>query len=393
MGSPAARIARWRYERSYEGPSRRDLRIDLLRGFCIFAMIVDHIGGETSWLYLITGGDRFVVSAAEGFVFVSGLAMGMVHERVIERRGLRAMFGKVLERAWFLYLITVALTIAFAAVSTVLGTPWAGQATPATSRTDFAVAVITLHRAYSLTDVLLLYVLLVLSAAPALWLVRNGHTVLLLAASWSVWAARQVWPDRVPVIWQVIDGGFPFTAWQVMFFTGLVIGYHRYRIALYLKPSRLVVAGLATTAVLLVAEAFMWNADALHLEGGTAALHEILFDKNEARIGRVIALFATASFFYAAITVAWVPIRRASGWLLIPFGQRALYAYAVQLFVVALLSSAPLAPVRLDRENALFQGAGVLLVWVACLAEPSLGRFVRDALARLRPTESRASAG
>jgi hypothetical protein len=52
---------------------KRDLRIDLLRGAAIVAMVVDHVGGDQSWLYALTGGNRFYVSAAEAFLFLSGL--------------------------------------------------------------------------------------------------------------------------------------------------------------------------------------------------------------------------------------------------------------------------------------------------------------------------------
>src|SRR5215472_16183094 len=58
--------------------NKRDLRVDFLRGFCIFAMVVDHFGGD-SWLYAITGGNRFYVSAAEGFIFISGFIMGQAY--------------------------------------------------------------------------------------------------------------------------------------------------------------------------------------------------------------------------------------------------------------------------------------------------------------------------
>ena len=42
MGSgPRAMLAAWRYESAPEAAGARDLRIDLLRGFCVFEMIVD----------------------------------------------------------------------------------------------------------------------------------------------------------------------------------------------------------------------------------------------------------------------------------------------------------------------------------------------------------------
>ena len=50
-------------------------------------MVVDHFGGD-SWLYAITGGNRFYVSAAEGFIFISGFVMGQAYRA--QARPLRA---------------------------------------------------------------------------------------------------------------------------------------------------------------------------------------------------------------------------------------------------------------------------------------------------------------
>src|SRR5215471_1357784 len=97
------------YYSTVDFASRRDLRVDLLRGFCIFAMVVDHFGGD-SWLYAITGGNRFYVSAAEGFIFISGFIMGQAYRAKRDKSGLPAAMGEALKRARTLYLATVALT-------------------------------------------------------------------------------------------------------------------------------------------------------------------------------------------------------------------------------------------------------------------------------------------
>ena len=93
-------------------PLGRDPRLDLLRGFCVFAMIVDHIGG-TSWLYWLTGGNRGPVTAAEGFVFLSGLVLGMVSRKRITRDGIQGAIRATVRRAGTLYALTVALTTIF----------------------------------------------------------------------------------------------------------------------------------------------------------------------------------------------------------------------------------------------------------------------------------------
>src|ERR1051326_219618 len=95
--------------------NRRDLRVDFLRGFCIFSMVVDHFGGD-SWLYAVTGGNRFYVSAAEGFIFISGFIMGQAYRAKRERSGLPAAMGDALRRARTLYLATVAMTLIFSAL-------------------------------------------------------------------------------------------------------------------------------------------------------------------------------------------------------------------------------------------------------------------------------------
>src|SRR5881392_4432615 len=93
------------YYSSADVANRRDLRLDLLRGFCIFAMVVDHFGGD-SWLYAVTGGNRFYVSAAEGFIFISGFVMGQAYRTKRDRAGLTAAMTEALRRARTLYVAT-----------------------------------------------------------------------------------------------------------------------------------------------------------------------------------------------------------------------------------------------------------------------------------------------
>ncbi len=54
LATLATLIASWRYV-----GAKRDLRFDLLRGLAGIAMVTDHVGGQESWLYVLTGGNRF----------------------------------------------------------------------------------------------------------------------------------------------------------------------------------------------------------------------------------------------------------------------------------------------------------------------------------------------
>src|SRR5919199_4749364 len=110
------RLSAWLHALSYysvpEATQRRDLRVDFLRGFCVFAMVVDHFGGQ-SWLYAVTGGNRFYVSAAEGFIFISGFVMGQAYRGKRDRSGLVVAMTDALRRARTLYLATITLTVVF----------------------------------------------------------------------------------------------------------------------------------------------------------------------------------------------------------------------------------------------------------------------------------------
>src|SRR4051794_38885676 len=117
--SLAARVRAWRYVAT----GRRDQRLDLLRGYCVFAMTVDHLDAPT-WLYVLTGGNRFFVSAAEGFLFISGLVMGVVYRPIVERSGLASAAAKALKRSALLYLVTIGATVGIMWLSSRLGLPW-----------------------------------------------------------------------------------------------------------------------------------------------------------------------------------------------------------------------------------------------------------------------------
>ena len=100
--------ANWKYP----AKDRRDSRLDLLRGFAVFAMICDHVAG-ISWLSPLTGANRFVTSAAEGFVLLAGLVIGLVYGPRIARSGWIAVADPILRRAAVLYGVTVGLTLLF----------------------------------------------------------------------------------------------------------------------------------------------------------------------------------------------------------------------------------------------------------------------------------------
>lgn len=361
-------------------PFGRDSRLDLLRGFCVFAMIVDHIGG-TSWLYVLTGGNRGPITAAEGFVFLSGLVLGMVSRKRISRDGLRSAALATVKRAGTLYALTVSLTVIFLALTAATDLAiWVdreqlGEVTnwPALLG-DVALVRFTWHG----TDILALYALLLLSSPLALLLLANGHRWKLLSASVSLWLAYQVAPEQVVIPWTIEHAAtFPFAAWQLLFVAGLSLGYSRRELAeRFSRRAAWPQAGSTFRVGLSVAACGLFMlGGALGTEQANAMgqqFHPIsavnLFDKASLGVGRLAVFASMALVIYVALTAFWQPIQRAFGWLLIPLGQASLYAYAVHLFLILVAYNVPpyigSDQPGMELHNTAGQLALVLVVWV-----------------------------
>ncbi|MFN8472630.1 MAG: OpgC domain-containing protein [Anaerolineae bacterium] len=358
----AAAISSWRYE-----PQRRDARFDLLRGYAVFVMIADHVGGD-SWLFAITGGNGFFISAAEGFVFIAGLVMGMVYAPIAAKQGVRAVLSKSGRRAVILWLEMVLLTLVFALLSNHEQIWWA----PSLTLDDvpgWAWSIISMHRVYFLTDVLVLYTFLIAAAGPLIVLLRRGFTPYVLVGSWAVWALWQVSPDKANLPWTIEDGTlFNLAAWQVLFVTGLVLGYHRKTLERRLTriPVSLVflLSGLAVAAAIA-----LYSTHLTPFEGATYydLLKDQLTGKGDVRLGRLLVFASFATFLFAGVTLLWHPIRRALGWLLLPLGRHSLFAYGSHIFLVltVVLARSALADHLSDspQQNALIQVGAILFVW------------------------------
>jgi len=382
--TPVAAVTNWLNQWRYDGGTR-DLRFDFLRGFAVIAMVTDHIGGEHSWLYLLTGGNKFFVSAAEAFVFISGLVFGIVEVSLINRQGMDAALTKAIRRVFTLYIFTTGLTLAFALFSGVLRLPWAPKAGPG-GWPDWVLSVLTLHRAYYLTDVLLLHVLLVLVSAFALLLMQHRYTWLVLTLSWGLWALWQWSPQYAAFPWEIQDNSvFHFPAWQVLFINGLVIGFHRKAITRWLSGRVSVWVLLVGTGLLFAGSVLLYRtnlAPLVRLTGRDVAwLGSHLFEKDNVRIGRLIVFAVFMTFIFSLTTVLWQPLRRAFGWMLLPLGSHALGAYCTHLFVVgAVTKLLAVAPSRFNEQatapvTTLVQSGGIAIVWAVIALREPLFRF------------------
>ncbi len=92
----------------------RILALDLLRGYFLVVIIIDHLFRFPSLFEIFTGRGQLWVSAAEGFFIISGLLVGYIYKSQI-RTNPQAVFKKIWKRAVKLYLLSIGLTILFTA--------------------------------------------------------------------------------------------------------------------------------------------------------------------------------------------------------------------------------------------------------------------------------------
>lgn len=198
----------------------RDLTLDLLRGYFLFVIIIDHLQSFPSLFEIFTARGGLWISAAEGFFFISGLLVGRL--RIVEaRKDFKLARQKLLKRAWQLYVASVVLTLFF--------TVWGHLFHYAPSMSlgfnyDPAwlviVKVLTLQYSFGLTDMLPLYILYLLFSIPALWLILKGRAWLVALISVGIWAVgfSAIDPIRISKVY------FSDISWQVLFFGGLIVG-------------------------------------------------------------------------------------------------------------------------------------------------------------------------
>jgi enterochelin esterase-like enzyme len=328
------------------------------------------------------------------------------------RSGLVAATWALLRRARLLYVVTVAMTLAFVMLAAATHLQlWVDRNTGlgADSLAAVVIGALTLRYAYHGSDILAIYTIL-LSVSPVnFYLLRDGHTRWVLAGSWGLWMLYALFPGALE-IWKIQNGiYFPIAAWQMLFVTGLVLGYSVVS-AEQRGPVRWssAIQGaapfVAIAAVLMVMVAWLRSANPLDVLPAssfnpTGLEYERwatgIWDKVYLGPGRLAAFAALAVLCFGALTLFWRPLERVIGWLLLPLGAGSLQAYVSHLFLVVAGYNLGIMGFN-DSDsiwkNTVAQFGLVLTVW-ALLQLPSRLRDLRSSLAHTVPPRRAISRG
>src|SRR5882757_1815512 len=286
----------------------RDLRLDLFRGLANWAIFLDHIPHEV--MNSITTRNYGFSDAADLFVFISGYTAASVFGRIMIERGYAAAASRLLKRVVKLY---AAHVIVLAIYIAVVGGVSRGLHDP-DDLSQFNVAVFMSHPLRELSqalllryrpvnlDVLPLYILLLGTFAPALWLMVRKPT-LVLAGSLVVYFAARHFGWNLSTSPSGLWYFNPFT-WQLLFFLGAWIA---------LGGAQAVHPVVRTPAVFYLAVAFIVFAFVVTMAAHSASLGNLLphwilqsFDPNDKtnlapyRVVHLIAVAVVVTRFLAA---------------------------------------------------------------------------------------------
>ncbi|MGX5716717.1 OpgC domain-containing protein [Arthrobacter sp. MAHUQ-56] len=358
---------------SYQDPSARDSRVDLLRGMAIVFVVVNHLG-MASLFQLLTQEAVGFVSGAELFVLFSGLVVGMVYGPKA-----REDFGAVVDltsrRAGKLYVTALAVLVGVfllsllpvfnaTALTTFVdqGTGGAGHTGAGRSYNLYAgmeslfqfpvppqvlPAILLLQFGPWQFNVMGLYVVLLLASPLVLAALNRGKAAWVLAATLLLYAVGAV--TRFRILPSQFEDSFPLLVWQVLFVVGLVAGYHRRAILAWLRAHTWMVAACTIAAFALAflswGNPYLANSYDVRLalmpDAAYRSMYDALFARTYLAPGRLLNVLVLVVAAYAFLSAYWKPVQRVLGWFLIPLGRATLYVFIMHVVLIAVVANIP----------------------------------------------------
>jgi hypothetical protein len=300
----------------------------------------------------------WVVTAAEVFVVLSGVVLGMVYGRRVARDGWRAVVRGLGRRALFLYSVFIGVTVSVLALAAMGidvkslaasdGHTPAWFLAPYTMTTSAWRDVLLMRTGPWAFEVIGLYVWLVAAAIPCLLILRHAGWRVLLAVSWALYLWYRIDPHAMTMAG--FESSFPLLAWQLLFVHGIAIGYHRNDVSAFAARLPKItprVAVLLTAGFTIFAFCNPWTDGPSWLRLRVVSpdrfgyLYEHYFALSDLRVGRLLNLSIGLPVAYATLTRYWA-LARPLETVFVVLGQRSLGAFVLHVYGLLLLAHLPL---------------------------------------------------
>lgn len=352
-------------------PSSRITTLDLLRGYFMVSIILNHLQWFPSGFDWISIRGSLFVTAAEGFFLISGIILGIVRGQKLVNEPFKKVALIVLSRGVKLYIVAVILMLLFTFIGWLfIDNPGLKPGIRPIDQPlyEIILGALSFDYIYGWADFLRLYAIFLIASPLALWALRKGKWYIVTAISvllWALFPLAQLYSGQTDEILMILS-------WQFIFFSGLTIGFHWNSIQAWWKGlakktrTWILVPILSVAAITLATNIIYSTLVILGIlpepmrEFYTYVLGDTIFDKDALTIPRLL-LFTT--WFILGLTLFTryeKQITKWFGWLLLPFGQNSLYVYIMQaivLFFVHLLLPAS------ATDNFFINFIGTLIVF------------------------------
>ncbi|MGB7758000.1 MAG: OpgC domain-containing protein [Salinisphaera sp.] len=306
----------------------RDDRVDSIRGVMLAIMLIDHIGGAFKTL---TWEPLGFVSAAEGFVFLSGYMFAVVYAK--DHRSNHQLLSLSVKRAVFIYryhISCLAIILVMAWAVPTLGYYWRTMLHPIPSDPlYYGIFSMLLIEAPKYFDILPMYFCFVLVTPLIIWALRKGLILGVAGLSIGVWLLG-FYIDPVEALSALLGPlfrtmVFNLFSWQLLWTLGLLTGFYREQIRLFatrLRPLMLIA---------LIGFGFLLFLSRHHWIG--LAIDPALVVRTE------LGWLRVANFIAIALVFAWiisrVPIDMKLPWFCY-IGRKSIQVFSFHILVVYL---------------------------------------------------------
>lgn len=321
--------------------TKRNVTIDILRGYCIVMMITSHISPDS----LVNQYIHFqqFISGAEGFVFLSGLVLGLVYRRKLDAFPAVQSYVKIWKRALMIWVVHCIIVFgALVANVWIFHFPDIPDIRSLGVLHAIWITISLQMQPGHMLNILPMYVIL-LGIAPLVFeMLRKGKTALLVLISASMFLYTQFNPAFLTWGDPNLGGvAFPPVMWQVLFIAGMCIGYHSNLIrTTFLDKNRNAITWILGGLVLLMMVITLYHTP--HFAFYSHSKWDLfLWQREPLRFGRVLYFMLSVSFFYLLIQrLQKLSFTKRVMNALSMLGRNSLYSFIVHLgiaFVVGAL--------------------------------------------------------
>ena len=189
---------------------------DFLRGYFIIVIIVDHLWKFPSLWSGMSGEARLWVTAAEGFVMISGFLIGYIRGFKGSKLPFKTIAHTLLRRGLMLYFWMVIVSVFYLILDWQFKSIFPNIPSSPAPKGDWLEAlrlIVTMDHPHLWIHFLYLYAIFLILSIGAVWLFRKQLSWVVGAASLVIYLGGLAWD----IEWM---------KWQLIFFLMAVIGFH-----------------------------------------------------------------------------------------------------------------------------------------------------------------------